>query len=126
MKATTRNRVWAGLVVLLGVALGTAAFLRAKPAPVAPPPVEQQAQPAPAPVAAAPAAPASAAHQQAGSESAAPPPARHPLAASEAAAPLNESILMARLRSVAHSDFPLAVELARTGNRRFPDRPGSA
>jgi len=111
MKATTRNRVWAGLVVLLGVALGTAAFLRAKPAPVAPPPVEQQAQPAPAPVAAAPAAP---------------PPARHPLAASEAAAPLNESVLMARLRSVAHSNFPLAVELARTGNRRFPDSPGSA
>ena len=30
---------------------------------------------------------------------------------------------MARLRSVAGSNFPLAVELARAGNRRFPDSP---
>jgi hypothetical protein len=28
---------------------------------------------------------------------------------------------MARLRSVAGSNYPLAVELARAGNRRFPD-----
>jgi hypothetical protein len=44
-----------------------------------------------------------------------------PPAGSEAAAPLKESVLMARLRSVAGSNFPLAVELARAGNRRFPD-----
>ena len=30
---------------------------------------------------------------------------------------------MARLRRVAGSDFPLAVELARAGNHRFPDSP---
>ena len=30
---------------------------------------------------------------------------------------------MARLRAVASSDYPLAVELARAGNRRFPDSP---
>ena len=45
VKATTRNRVWASLVVVVGVGLGAAAFLRAKPAPVAPP-AEEQAQPA--------------------------------------------------------------------------------
>ena len=33
---------------------------------------------------------------------------------------------MARLRTVAGSNFPLAVELARAGNRRFPDSPSSA
>jgi hypothetical protein len=71
-----------------------------------------------------------------------PPPVRHPIApqppgpdqspsttarpprpGSEAAKPLSESVLMARLRSVAGSDDPLAVELARAGNRRFPDSP---
>ena len=30
---------------------------------------------------------------------------------------------MARLRSVAGSDFPAAVQLARAGNLRFPDGP---
>jgi hypothetical protein len=112
MKATTRNRVWAGLIVAVGVGLGAAAFLRAKPAPVAAP-AEEQAQPAPVapvPVAATPAAPA---------------PAAPPHAGSEAAASLSEPVLMARLRGVAGSNFPLAVELARAGNRRFPDSPNA-
>ena len=39
--------------------------------------------------------------------------------------PPNEAVLMARLRSVAGSNFPLAVELARAGNRRFPDSPNA-
>jgi hypothetical protein len=121
VKATTRKRFWAGLVVVAGVALGAAAFLRAKPAPVAPPPEEQ-----------APAAPAAAAPPPAPSPPASHPPgpdrspsttAPPPPAGSEAAAPLKESVLMARLRSVAGSNFPLAVELARAGNRRFPDSP---
>ena len=113
MKATTRNRVWAGLLAVAAVGLGTAAFLRAKPAPVTPP-AEQQAQVAavaPVPVAAAP-APAS-------------PPAPPAHGGSEAAASLNEPLLMARLRGVAGSNFPLAVELARAGNRRFPDSPSA-
>jgi hypothetical protein len=44
-----------------------------------------------------------------------------PAAGSEAAKPLKEAVLMARLRDVAGSDTPRAVELARAGNRRFPD-----
>lgn len=52
------------------------------------------------------------------STNAAPPPM-----GSDAAAALNEAVLMARLRSVAGSDFPLAVQLASAGNRRFPDSP---
>jgi len=114
VKTTTRNRLWASLVVVAGVGLGAAAFLRAKPAPptasvapvaVAPPP----APPAPAPPPPGPGQSPS---------TTSPPPA-----GSEAAAPLKEAVLMARLRSVAGSDFPLAVELARAGNRRFPDSP---
>ncbi len=52
------------------------------------------------------------------STNAAPPPM-----GSDAAAALNEAVLMARLRGVAGSDFPLAVRLASAGNRRFPDSP---
>ena len=33
---------------------------------------------------------------------------------------------MARLRSAAGSNFPLAVELARAGNRRYPDSPNAS
>ncbi len=127
MKATTRKRVWAGVVVIAGVALGAAAFLRGKPAPVAPPPDEHLSVAPAAPVAVEPppAPPPPAPHppgpDQSPSTTAPPPPA-----GSEAAAPLNEAVLMARLRNVAGSNFPLAVELARAGNRRFPDSPGSA
>jgi len=32
---------------------------------------------------------------------------------------------MTRLRNVAGSNFPLAVELARAGNKRFPDSPSA-
>jgi hypothetical protein len=122
VKATTRKRVWAGLVVVAGMALGAAAFLRAKPAPVAPPP--EAPVPAAAPVAVAPPpapsppAPHPPGPDQSPSTTAPPPPA-----GSEAARPLNEAVLMARLRGVAGSNFPLAVELARAGNRRFPDSP---
>jgi hypothetical protein len=113
VKATTRNRVWAGLVVVAGVGLGAAAFLRAKPAP---PPT---ASVAPVAVEPPPAPPAPAPHP--------PGPGQSPstTGGSEVAAPLNEAVLMARLRSVAGSNFALAVELARAGNRRFPDSPNA-
>lgn len=39
----------------------------------------------------------------------------------EQVAQLGEAVLMARLRDVAGSDPSAAVELAREGNRRFPD-----
>jgi outer membrane protein assembly factor BamD (BamD/ComL family) len=41
------------------------------------------------------------------------------------ATPLNESTLMLRLRSAEDGDPDLAIELAREGNRRFPDSPDS-
>jgi hypothetical protein len=119
MKATTRKRVWVGLLVMAGVGFGAAAFLRAKPVPVASPPDQA------APVAPVAVAPPPASHPPGPDQSpstSAPPPSR----GSEAAAPLDEAVLMARLRSVAGSNFPLAVDLARAGNRRFPDSPGSA
>jgi hypothetical protein len=88
-----------------------------EPVPAATPPVA--AAPPPAAAQAPPSAPA---HppgpDQSPSTTAAPPPP-----GSEAAKPLSEAVLMARLRNVAGSDFPLAVELARAGNRRFPDSP---
>jgi hypothetical protein len=120
VQASTK-RVWAVLVVVAGVGLGAAAFLRAKPAPVTAPAEE----PAPvAPVAAAPPpAPAPPAPHPPGPDRSPSTTAPPPPAGSEAAAPLKESVLMARLRSVAGSNFPLAVELARAGNRRFPDSP---
>jgi hypothetical protein len=126
VKVTTRKRVWAALVVVAGIALGAAALLRARPAPVAPPSEEHAPTTPVAPVAVEPppASPPPAPHppgpDQSPSTTAPPPPA-----GSEAAAPLKESVLMARLRSVAGNDFPLAVELARAGNRRFPDSPNA-
>jgi hypothetical protein len=101
--------------VVAGVGLGAAAFLRAKPAPpptasVAPVAVEPSLDP-----------PGAAPHPPGPGQS--PSTTSPPPAGMEAAAPLKEAVLMARLRSVAGSDFPLAVELARAGNRRFPDSP---
>jgi hypothetical protein len=88
-----------------------------EPVPAAAPPVAAAPPPA-----AAPAPPPTPAHppgpDQSPSTTAAPPPP-----GSEAAKPLSEAVLMARLRNVAGRDFPLAVELARAGNRRFPDSP---
>jgi hypothetical protein len=121
-----RFRLISVAVVVAGVGLGAAAFLRAKPSPpekTAEPAFLAAVPPSP-PVAAAPppsppAAPAPAhlpGPDRSPSSGAAPPPA-----GSEAAAPLNEAVLMARLRGVAGSDFGLAVQLARAGNRRFPD-----
>jgi hypothetical protein len=74
------------------------------PAPPAPPPV-----PSPEPAAAAPNSP---------------PPAR-PLSATveTAVARMNEAVLMAQLREVAKSDSAQAIELARAGNKKFPDSP---
>ena len=121
MQRGTRFRLISTAVVVAGIGLGAAAFLRAKPAPPPKPAQPEPAFPDPAPpVAVAPAPPPAPPHppgpDRSPSSSAPPPPP-----GSEAAAPLNEAVLMARLRSVAGSDFGLAVALARAGNRRFPD-----
>jgi hypothetical protein len=55
-----------------------------------------------------------------------PGPSRSPssdiaVPSSAAIASLNEAVLMARLRRAAGTDLKLSVELARAGNRRFPD-----
>jgi hypothetical protein len=36
---------------------------------------------------------------------------------------MNEAVLMARLREVAQTDSAQAIELARAGNKKFPDSP---
>jgi hypothetical protein len=36
---------------------------------------------------------------------------------------MNEAVLMARLREVARTDSAQAIELARAGNKKFPDSP---
>jgi len=93
----------AGAVKEAEAPLPAAAPAVAPPAPAAPPP----APPAPAPVAA-------------GQNT--PPPAPPPSAAVEATvARMNEAVLMAKLREVARTDSAQAIELARAGNKKFPD-----
>jgi hypothetical protein len=54
----------------------------------------------------------------------APPPAPTPSVSAEAAvARMNEAVLMARLRELAATDSAQAIELARAGNKKFPDSP---
>jgi hypothetical protein len=103
---TRTQAALAGLVVLLGVA--GAVFWRAERAapevspraPVASPPAPELTE----------------------SAASAEPPAPR-TTASAAAAPLDEGPLMSRLRHVKDRDARLAIELAREGNRRFPDSP---
>jgi len=53
-----------------------------------------------------------------------PPPAPPPSVSAETAvARMNEAVLMARLREVAQSDPAQAIELARAGNKKYPDSP---
>jgi hypothetical protein len=74
-----------------------------------PPPAPQPAPPAPAP------GPVAAAQNT-------PPPAPPPSVSAETAvARMNEAVLMARLREVAQSDPAQTIQLARAGNKKFPD-----
>jgi hypothetical protein len=125
VKRTTRLKILLGLgAVALALVLA-----RGRPRRDLEPPADQRAGPSTAPPAAAPPAgsvpppaepPPAVSHppgpDRSPSTTAAPPPP-----GSEAAKPLSEAVLMARLRQAAGSDYPLAVELARAGNRRFPD-----
>ena len=80
-------------------------------------PAAEPAAPAPSPVPAPPPAPAAAAQN-------APPDAAPPSARVEATvARMNEAVLMAHLREVARTDSAQAIEIARAGNKRFPDSP---
>jgi hypothetical protein len=118
------------LLALGGAAALAVVLVRGRAPRVVEPPADDRAAsntpPAAAPPIAAPivpsspppAAPRPPGPEQSPSTTAAPPPP-----GSEAAKPLSEAVLMARLRAVAGSNLPLAVELARAGNRRFPDSP---
>jgi hypothetical protein len=78
-------------------------------------PAAEPAAPSPSPV--PPPAPAAAAQN-------APPDAAPPSARVEATvARMNEAVLMAHLREVARTDSAQAIEIARAGNKRFPDSP---
>jgi len=87
-----------------------AAAAPSEPAPT-PPPV------APAPTTTGAAGPPAAAPNL-------PPSAPPPSAAVQAAAArMSEAVMMARLREVAKTDSAQAIELARVGNKQYPDSP---
>jgi hypothetical protein len=81
----------------------------------------------------APAAPPAPALPAPPAQSASPPAAAAQNAAPDAAAPsarveamvsrMNEGVLMAHLREVARTDSAQTIEIARAGNKRFPDSP---
>ena len=78
--------------------------------------VQPASPPAPAP-AAPPTGPVAAAQN-------APPDAPPPPPVVQAAvARMNEAVLMARLRELAATDSVRAIEMARAGNKKFPDSP---
>ncbi|MGA7120755.1 MAG: hypothetical protein WBY94_11690 [Polyangiaceae bacterium] len=107
--ASVRGAAFVGFVAL---ALGVAALWRERPSPPSPP----QAPAVEAPTAVP--APPSPAPSTVGPGQAATAPT-----VSSAAAPvlLDEPALMARLRWLKERDAALRVDLAREGNRRFPD-----
>jgi hypothetical protein len=112
LQKTTWLRLAVLLVLVIGI--GTAALLRAKSKGR---PTDNDAAdsnavgPAPAVDSQRPAAPAT------------PPAPISPAPPPPEVDKLNEAVLMARLRSAAGSDSARAVQLARAGNRRFPDSP---
>ena len=86
------------------------------PVPETPtPPTSAVAPESPRP--ARPEAPAAAAPN--GIPDAAPPSAR----VEATVARMNEAVLMAHLREVARTDSALTIEIARAGNKKFPDSP---
>jgi hypothetical protein len=88
-----------------------------QPAPPAP------AAPAPAPGPPAASAPAPGPGPVAASQNTPPPAPPPPPSVEAAVARMNEAVLMAKLREVAKSDSAQAIELARAGNKKFPDSP---
>jgi hypothetical protein len=86
----------------------------APPPPAAEPPAPP---PAPAPAPPPPSGPAAAAQN-------APPDAAPPSAGvATTVARMNEAVLMAHLREVARTDSAQTIEIARAGNKKFPDSP---
>jgi hypothetical protein len=84
-------------------------------------PTTELASPTPTPAAAPSPSPAAA---PAAAAQNAPPDAAPPSASAQAmVARMTESVLMARLREVAKTDSAQAIEIARAGNKQYPDSP---
>ena len=111
-----------GALIVVAIAIkvwrGTSADEAAAEKPAAEAPAAAPApSPAPAPAPPPSTAPAAAAPNAA-------PAAAAPSAQVEATvARMNEAVLMAHLREVARTDSAQTVEIARAGNKRFPDSP---
>ncbi len=88
--------------------------------PTPPPPSEPAAAAAPAgsPAPSSPAPGPAAAAPNAAPDAPAPSPA-----VEATVARMNEAVLMARLREVARTDSAQTIEIARAGNKKFPDSP---
>jgi hypothetical protein len=110
------------LAAIVGVAIAVAAVVVWRAMSMAPPEPGETSLPPAAGVGGAPvAAPSGPAVPDAAATPAAARP--RPRLTPEQVAQLGEAVLMAHLRDVAGSDPNAAVELAREGNRRFPDSP---
>jgi len=83
------------------------------------PPAAPETTPAPAPVKRAPPPTPPAAAAQNAAPDAAAPSAR----VEASVARMNEAVLMAHLREVARTDSAQTIEIARAGNKNFPDSP---
>ena len=111
----------AALVLAVVIAVWNAA--RAPNEEIVTPPAPAAAVPAPPPAPAPPSAPPPGPGPAAASQNTA-PPAPPPSPKVQAAVDrMNEAVLMAQLREVAKKDSAQAIELARAGNKKFPDSP---
>jgi alkanesulfonate monooxygenase SsuD/methylene tetrahydromethanopterin reductase-like flavin-dependent oxidoreductase (luciferase family) len=107
------------LAIAIAVWHGLSADNRAPLKQNASPPTAAESSSPPAPPPAAPSPPdPPATAQNAPPDAAAPSPA-----VAATVARMNEAVLMAHLREVARTDSAQAIEIARAGNKRFPDTP---
>jgi hypothetical protein len=87
------------------------------------PPAAEPATPEPEPAPAPAPPPAPAAGPTATAQNARPDAAAPSASAQAMVARMSESVLMARLREVAKTDSAQAIEIARAGNKQYPDSP---
>jgi type IV secretory pathway VirB10-like protein len=113
VKSASLRSLVLGLVLVIGAIVVLTLRARSSDAPApTEAPIVVEPPPAPIPVEAPPAVPAAVE----------PAPAKPlPAQPAPAVAKLNEPQLMTRLRAVKDKDPAAAIELAREGNRRFPD-----
>ena len=110
----------AALVLAVVIAVWNAA--RAPQTETVIPPAPAAAVPAPPPPAPAPPSPPAPGPAAASQNTEPPAPPTSPKVQA-AVDRMNEAVLMEKLREVAKKDSAQAIELARAGNKRFPDSP---